>query len=329
VKAVSAEPDVPNSRRWVPIRRSARERVVGAANSPYNPTNREDSGDRHGIRGFATDSIGDALFVALFSRRIDRNAAQCRLAAFLALVGVSFVPLGTHAATGDMIPLPRPNPLVAASEPQTVSSQPTGFRQLFGGSNQQDRQPRPDPNSPFTPAQQAALFKISNYFNSFDTMEGEFIQVGPHGEQSEGVFVIDKPGKIRFQYKPPVKLDVISDGRSVAIRDSRANTQDLYPLSKTPLRYLLSDRIDLTSSKIVDRVREEADLVSLDIIEKGALVKGKLTLIFDRDTNELRQWIVTDAQGLSTSVAIFNTTTGKTPDPGLFRIYIQPKTGDR
>jgi outer membrane lipoprotein-sorting protein len=235
---------------------------------------------------------------------------------------------GVRAATWDLIPVPRPNPFVAPAGARQAASQATGlFGGLFGR-NRQERAPAPvvpSPNSPFTPAQQVTLANISNRFNSFDTMEGEFVQIGPHGEQSEGVFVIDKPGKIRFHYKPPVKLDVISDGRSVAIRDNRANTQDLYPLSKTPLRYLLDDRIDLTSSKVVDRMREEADLISLDIIEKGALVKGKLTLIFDRDTYELRQWIVTDAQGLNTSVAVFNTTTGKSPDQALFRIYIAPQ----
>lgn len=232
------------------------------------------------------------------------------------------------AATWDLVPLPRPNPFVAPAGVQKASSEPTGLRRLFGRS-QTKRAATPSPNSPFTAPQQVALANISNNFNSFDTMEGEFVQVGPHGEQSEGVFVIDKPGKIRFHYKPPVKLDVISDGSSVAIRDNRANTQDLYPLSKTPLRYLLDDQIDLTSSAIVDQMREEADLISLDIIEKGTLVKGKLTLIFDRKTYELRQWIVTDAQGLNTSVAIFNTTTGKRPDPALFRIYISPNTNRR
>ena len=232
------------------------------------------------------------------------------------------------AATWDLVPLPRPNPFVAPAGAQKASSEPTGLRRLFGRS-QPKPAATPSPNSPFTAAQQVALANISNNFNSFDTMEGEFVQIGPHGEQSEGIFVIDKPGKIRFHYKPPVKLDVISDGRSVAIRDNRANTQDLYPLSKTPLRYLLDDQIDLTSSTIVDGMREEADLISLDIIEKGALVKGKLTLIFDRKSYELRQWIVTDAQGLNTSVAIFNTTTGKSPDPALFRIYISPNANRR
>ena len=49
-------------------------------------------------------------------------------------------------------------------------------------------------------------------------------------------------------------------------------------------------------------------------------MKGKLTLIFDRETYQLKQWIVTDAQGLNTSVAVYNTTTGASLDPSLFRI---------
>ncbi len=49
---------------------------------------------------------------------------------------------------------------------------------------------------------------------------------------------------------------------------------------------------------------------------------GKLTLIFDRKTYQLRQWIVTDAQGLNTSVNIFNTQTGKPQNPNLYRITV-------
>jgi outer membrane lipoprotein-sorting protein len=131
-----------------------------------------------------------------------------------------------------------------------------------------------------------------------------------------------KPGKIRFHYSPPVKLDVISDGSSVAIVDGKTRTQDLYPLSKTPLRYLLAERIDLTSENVVDQISQESDLISLVIVEDSALVEGKLTMIFDRRSFELRQWVITDAQGYDTSVAIYNVSTGKRNDPGLFRITI-------
>ena len=211
------------------------------------------------------------------------------------------------AAAGDPVPLPRLRPAntVMIADPAAVLNPPdVPF----------------SPDSRFTREQQIALYNITQYFNSFRLMEGQFIQFGPGGEQSEGVFFLSKPGKIRFHYRPPVKLDVIADGSTVAIRDSRAETQDMYPLSQTPLRYLLSDGIDLTSDKLVTSVREEPDLISLLIVEQSAFVDGSLTLIFDRKTYELRQWVVTDAQGLNTSVAIYNVAIGKRQDKGIFRI---------
>ncbi len=238
---------------------------------------------------------------------LTRNAA-------VAIAGVALLVAGglpSAAQFGDPVPLPRPNPFV------TASAAAPGFA---GGGDV--AMPAPQKASARTgPVDRAtALVGINDYFNSFRTMEGEFVQVGPRGEQSEGVFVLQKPGKIRFRYKPPVMLDVISDGDTVAIEDRRAKTQDMYPLSKTPLRYLLANTIDLTSG-IVDEVREEDDLISLVIVEKSALVDGKLTLIFDRRSYELRQWVVTDGQGLDTSVAIFNIATGKKPDAKLFKIF--------
>jgi outer membrane lipoprotein-sorting protein len=179
-----------------------------------------------------------------------------------------------------------------------------------------------NPNSPFSKEEQAVLANINAYFNSFRLMEGQFVQFGPNGEQSEGVFYLNRPGKIRFHYSPPVRLDVIADGSTVAVKDGKTNTQDMYPLAKTPLRYLLAGTIDLTSPDLVSAIRQEPDLISVVIVEKGKFVQGKLTLIFDRKTYALRSWIVTDAQGLNTSVDIFNTTTGKPQDQKLFWIQV-------
>lgn len=181
-----------------------------------------------------------------------------------------------------------------------------------------------NPNSPFSHDDQIALANISAYLNSFQLMEGEFVQFGPSGEQSEGVFFINRPGKVRFHFRAPTRLDVISDGKTVAIKDGKTQTQDMYPLSKTPLRYLLSERIDLTSPQLVNRVTVQPDMIEVVIVEQSAMADGQITMIFDRKTYELRQWVVTDAQGLNTSVSIFNTTMGKPQDPNLFRISVSP-----
>jgi len=179
----------------------------------------------------------------------------------------------------------------------------------------------------FTAQQAATLKKISDSFNAIRTMQGRFIQYGPNGEESEGVFFISKPGKLRFHYSPPVKMDVICDGNQVSILDAKVMTQDLYPLSKTPLRYLLSDRIDLTSANIVRQMTEEQDLIALVLTQSSSLGDGSLKLIFDSRTLALRQWVVTDSQGLDTSVAIYDVETGKPADPKNFKInYYLPNS---
>ena len=241
-----------------------------------------------------------------------RSPGRSLIAASVATLLLGLLPNPALAASGT-IPLPRLRPPYA----DTARLSPAD-----GAIATPSRPFVPDPNSRFTPEQQLLLSRINAYFNSFRIMEGRFIQFGPDGSQSEGVFFMTRPGRIRFHYSPPSKLDVVADGSSVAVRDGRTRTQDLYPLSATPLRYLLAGHIDLTSQNVVQSINVEPDLISLVIGDHSSSVPGKLTLIFDRKTYQLRQWVVTDAQGLNTSVAIYDTATGKPQNPNLF--YISP-----
>lgn len=170
------------------------------------------------------------------------------------------------------------------------------------------------------PPQKEAVVAINKYFNGIRTMSGSFVQFGPDGQRSEGQFHLVKPGKIRFQYAKPSNLEVVSDATDVIVKDRKNQTQDLYPLSKTPLRFLLADQMDLTSEANVTKVSVEPDLVSIVLEQSTVFGDGKLTLVFDRKTSELKQWTVTDAQGYDTSVAIYNIVANQPVDDKLFRI---------
>jgi outer membrane lipoprotein-sorting protein len=150
-------------------------------------------------------------------------------------------------------------------------------------------------------------------------MTGEFVQFGPRGEQTGGKFYIQRPGRIRFNYEAPSAYQVISDGKSVAIDNQKLNTMDVYPLSKTPLKLLLDDRIDLSGDR-VKSVREEDDLTTIQLGDKQIFGNSKITMMFDPSSYELRQWTITDAQGKDTTVMIFNTKQGVSIDQGLFQI---------
>ncbi|MEM6849920.1 MAG: outer-membrane lipoprotein carrier protein LolA, partial [Pseudomonadota bacterium] len=82
-------------------------------------------------------------------------------------------------------------------------------------------------------AERAALADVSSYFNSLKTMQGEFVQFGPDGSRTQGRFAIQRPGKVRFYYDRPSTLDIIADGTSVAVRDRKQATQDIWPLKRT------------------------------------------------------------------------------------------------
>lgn len=163
------------------------------------------------------------------------------------------------------------------------------------------------------------LIRISIYFNSIRTMKGEFVQFAPDGTRTEGTFHLARPGRVKFTYARPARVEIVADGESVAVKDLRLATQDVWPLERTPLRFLLADHIDLAADAKVTRVSVEPDLVTVVIEEETAFGDGKLTLIFDRDKHELRQWTVTDAQG-DTSVAIYNVATGIPVSDKMFRI---------
>ena len=176
------------------------------------------------------------------------------------------------------------------------------------------------PAGQLSPAEQETLGEINTYFNSVKTMHGDFVQFGPDGDQVEGKFYLERPGKIRFYYNPPAQLDIIADGKSVSVKDRKLNTQDIWPLSETPLRFLLADQIDLTKDTNVVGVVVETDLVTIVVEDRTTFNSGKLTLIFDAQTFDLKQWTVTDAQGMDTSVAIYNITANGPSNPKLFVI---------
>ena len=200
-------------------------------------------------------------------------------------------------------PVPRPRPTAAA---------PRGF---FPFSFSLDKGASAKATA-FDAKQRALLEKISGYLSGVQTLVGSFVQVGPDGRRVEGSFYIQKPGKVRFAYNPPSPIEIIADGSAVVVRDRSLDTQDFYPLSQTPLRYLLADHIDLLRDTDVVSVSADDTFITV-VIEETKLVVGtnRLMIMFDAKNLQLKQWTVTDPQGLDTTVAVYNVDSGRSPIP--------------
>ncbi|MEM8798395.1 MAG: outer-membrane lipoprotein carrier protein LolA [Pseudomonadota bacterium] len=175
-------------------------------------------------------------------------------------------------------------------------------------------------NAALSDNQLKVLRNVSKQMNSYRTMSGEFLQTGPNGGTAKGVFHLKRPGQIRFKYNEPDTIDIIADGESVAVINKELETQDLLPLKNTPLRYLLRRRLNLAEVDGVKNVGLLGDNIVVIIEDKEAFNESRLRLFFHKESFELQQWIVTDAQGLDTSVQIFNTQKDSEVKNNWFRI---------
>jgi outer membrane lipoprotein-sorting protein len=223
------------------------------------------------------------------------------------------------------VPVPKPAP--KGRDVQMSASDARG--PTTTGTTQPPEPVIPDPrrNVPanifatFDTNQKAQAARVSAYLSSLSSLVGNFVQVGPDGSKTKGDFYIQKPGKVRFEYDAPSPIELIADGSSLAVRDRKLATQDIYPLSQTPLRYLLSDRIDLLKDTNVVSVTSDDLYISVTIEEKQTLIgTSRLMLMIGAKDGQLKQWTVTDPQGYDTTVAVYNLDTTKKVDPNLFKI---------
>jgi outer membrane lipoprotein-sorting protein len=153
------------------------------------------------------------------------------------------------------------------------------------------------------------LARISNYLNAVETMTGSFVQVDPDAVISQGSFFMRRPGRLRFDYEEPNPALVIADGTWVGVIDERDGAIDRYPLSSTPLNLLLEERVDLRRAGAVTNIDRSQGQLAVTAIDTNNPDQGLITMVFSDNPLELRQWVITDAQGRQTTVALRDTRT--------------------
>jgi outer membrane lipoprotein-sorting protein len=161
-------------------------------------------------------------------------------------------------------------------------------------------------------AQTKAVERIDAYFNSITNLQGSFEQVDATNKRTTGRFYVQRPGKIRFDYAPPSALRIIADGSSLAIEDADLRTVEKYPIQSTPFRMLLSDTVDLARDSRIVGVESQEGTLSISLEDKSGDAAGSIRLVFDSGAElQLKQWLITDAQGLTTRVTVTDMVSGR------------------
>lgn len=160
--------------------------------------------------------------------------------------------------------------------------------------------------------------KIEAYLDTLKTAQARFVQTTHDGTQLVGTFYLERPGKLRFQYDPPIEDFVVADGFFIYFYDAELGEQTNAPIGQTLADFLLRGNIKLSDDVTVESIKRGGGYLQVELTQTADPAAGTLMMAFTEEPFQLKKWRVIDAQGLITEVELFYLKSGITHPSGLF-----------
>ena len=170
-----------------------------------------------------------------------------------------------------------------------------------------------------TQADTLQLQRFAAYLTSIRTMTARFRQAASNGAVSEGKLWVARPGRMRFEYDPPNPITLLADSNYVYYWDNELKQASKYELRSTPAWFLLRDPISFGTDVVVTAIQHAGAAIGVTVVESAQPDAGSLTLVLTDNPPVLRQWIVVDQQGKTTTVTLSDLEFGMALDPALFQ----------
>ena len=166
--------------------------------------------------------------------------------------------------------------------------------------------------------------QAEEYLNTLTTAQARFVQTTHDGTQLVGTFYLSRPGKLRFEYDPPIQDFVVADGFFIYFYDAQLGEQSNAPIGQTLADFLLRPELKLSGDLTMTNIKRGGGLLQSELSQTADPEAGSLTLGFSEDPLTLKKWRVIDGQGLITEVELFYLKTGVKHPAKLF-VYEDPK----
>ena len=177
------------------------------------------------------------------------------------------------------------------------------------------------PNSiQLSPEESKDLLRIETYLNEMNTLRSDFLQISSNGAVATGKLLMQRPGKIRFEYDPPSPILLISDGYFLRYIDKDLEQVTHIWLEDTPIGFLLKDNLKLSGSIAVTKFSRNANLLTVTLTKSKEPEKGIISIIFSDKPLALKKWVVEDAQGITTTITLNNRERPINIDPAQFEL---------
>ena len=164
----------------------------------------------------------------------------------------------------------------------------------------------------------SAIERINAYLNGIKTLRADFLQVATNGEIASGKLYMSRPGKIRFEYKPPSPILILSDGTFLIYIDKHLEGMTHFFLSNSPIGFLVKKSVRITDDTEIISFSQKANIIRIKLAKLNQIDKGTITLNFTNQPFSLRKWVIADAQGVETTVILNNMEKNIALNPELF-----------
>ncbi|SEQ70355.1 LolA family protein [Thalassovita taeanensis] len=172
-------------------------------------------------------------------------------------------------------------------------------------------------------AEKLSLGELSRYLNGLNTASADFTQINDDGTISTGKLFLKRPGRMRFEYNPPEKTLVLASAGAVAIFDPKTNQgPESYPLNRTPLSIILARNVDLARANMVVGHGYDGTATTVTAQDPEHPEYGNIQLVFTGAPVQLRQWVINDDAGNSTTVVLGAMQSGQGLSDTLFNIQL-------
>ncbi len=165
------------------------------------------------------------------------------------------------------------------------------------------------------PLQASTKEKIINHLQKINNLNFNFKQtIGKKNEK--GNCTIQYPKKIYCLYNNSNKKIIVSNGKSLAIKNQTSNQYYLYSLKKTPLELILDknfliNQINNLESRIVDN-----KYINFTILKDN----NEINIFFDKKTLNLVGWQTEDAYQNLVITYIYKIKYNQKIDKNLFKL---------
>lgn len=175
-----------------------------------------------------------------------------------------------------------------------------------------------------TPENRKILTAVETAYNKIKTIKARFAQFNSKmtDDLQTGILYMSRPGNLRLVYEQGSPLEFYANNGYLIYHDKDLKEVSYFDMEQTPVSLILKKELKFDDPEfLVTDVSDVLDEYYVTAEKKGAGELGRLTLIIDKDTMQLKQWEIVDMQNVKSTVSLYETEVNIPVDKAMFLFH--------